>query len=190
MPASAPESTPHRRRPVCLTAGRLELQFQWRIDRWAHRLLCDGRSCWQSIEAVPAQDASMPLGVSPDWPASPAFTEVSLVETATGPALLAVGRAGRSHFSASLAAVQAEPDTIVAELACRVQEQPAWLGSAYQPLLDAGETGPSADWLAIRPAPVTDLQHPATITWAYYLTVAGIRAVPPASCEPHPFRAD
>lgn len=173
-----------------MTVGKLELQFRWESDRWSHRVSIAGRPCWQSVEATSNNAVFQQLGITPHWPASPVFTEVSLVATGTGPALLAVGRAGRSHFSASLAAAQAEPDTILAELACRLQEQPGWLGSAYQPLRGAGQTEPEADWVIIRPPVEVELQLPATVIWAYHLTPAGIRAVSPASCERLPFRSD
>jgi len=190
MPVSSSKPTPGHRSPVCLVAGRLELHFHWQIDRWAHRLLSDGQVYWQSIEGAPAIDAPGSRGISPNWPASPVFTEVSLIDTATGPAVLAVGRAGRSHFSASMAAAQAEPDTIVAELACRLQELPGWLGSTYQPLPVAGREPPAADWLAIRPPAMAQQRLPATITWSYLLAPTGIQVTPPASCEPFPFRSN
>jgi len=190
MSASTPNPTRHHRSPICLNAGRLELQFYWQADRWAHQLISEGITCWQSLEATLPEDASTPLGISPHWPASPVFTEVSLVNTTTGPALLAVGRAGRSHFSASMVASETEPDTIVAELACRLQEQPEWLGSTYQRLQAAGRDLPAADWVTIRPPAVAERPLPATVTWGYQLTATGIRATPPASCEPFPFRSN
>jgi len=190
MSASTPHPTRHHRSPICLNAGRLELQFHWQADRWAHQLLSEGITYWQSLEATLPVDTSASLGISPYWPASPVFTEVSLVDTATGLALLAVGRAGRSHFSASMAASRTEPDTIVAELACRLQEQPGWLGSAYQRLPAVRQDGPAADWLAIRPPTVTEQQFPTTVTWSYRLTRTEIQAAPPASCEPFPFRSN
>ncbi len=190
MSVSAPDPTPRHRGPICLAVGRLELQFHWRADRWAHHLFRDGVACWQSVENLPDLPISSSLGITVNWPASPVFTEVSLVETASGPALLAVGRAGRSHFSASLAAAPDSSDTIVAELACRLHEPPGWLGSTYQPLPPDGPAAPSAGWLAVRPPCPADLQLPATICWAYHLTPAGIRALPPASCGPLMFRSN
>jgi hypothetical protein len=166
------------------------VQFRWESDRWSHRVLVAGDPCWQSEELDEVTSTCQNLGISPQWPAAPVFTEISLIHTGNGPALLAVGRAGRSHFSASMAAALTEPDTIAAELACRLQEQPGWLGSTYQRLPAAGQTGACPAWLAIKPAAMAHLQVPATITWTYQLTAAGIRAVPPASCEQLSFRSD
>jgi len=177
-------------RPISLAAGKLEVQFRWESDRWSHRVLVAGGQGWQSVDSIAEPPAAEKLGISPHWPASPVFTEVSLIDTETGPALLAIGRAGRSHFSASLVASQAAADTIVAELACRLQERPGWLGSAYQPLPDAGQAAPEVEWMTIRPPGVTKLPLPSTVVWSYHLTPAGIRAVPPASCERLSFRSD
>ena len=190
MNAFTSNPTPEGRSLVRLVVGEVELQFHWQVDRWAHRLLHNGLVCWQSVEDTPAGNAVGTLDISAKWPASPVFTEVSLIDTATGPAVLAVGRAGRSHFSASMAAAQAEPDTIVAELACRLQEQPGWLGSMYQPRPASGRERPVADWLAIRPPAMAEQRLPATITWSYQLAPTGIRVTPPASCEPFPFRSN
>ena len=97
MSASTPHPTRHHRSPICLNAGRLELQFHWQADRWAHQLLFEGITYWQSLEATLPVDSSASLGISPYWPASPVFTEVSLVDTATGlalPILLVVALVG------------------------------------------------------------------------------------------------
>lgn len=157
-------------------------------DRWSHQLLIDGTPCWQSVEGVPSLPKGMVPGLSERWPASAVVTEVSRIEIAAGPALLAVGRAGRSHFSLSVAAT--EDDRLLFELACRLHEPPGWLGSVYRPLTAAGSVDPLADWHAISPAGVATAGVPATITWAYEFTPARIEACPPASCGRLVFPSD
>ena len=105
------------------------------------------------------------------WPASPPLVELSTVETSAGPAILAVGLAGRSHYSASIAPHPAEPDTLLFEIACRIKEPPAWLGSTYD----------MADEAVRVAAPATADDLPATVCWSYTAGPAGIRAVPPAA---------
>ncbi len=65
------------------------------------------------------------------WPASPPLQQCSVESATRGRQLgLAVGMAGKSHWSQS---VEADPAALglVFELACRVQQQPLWLGSSY-----------------------------------------------------------
>lgn len=71
-------------------------------------------------------------GTSADeWPTSPVLQSCSLQEIRPGHiAAFLVGMAGQSHWSASIEAVPGE-GTIVLDYACRVHEQPAWLGTTY-----------------------------------------------------------
>ena len=179
MPPPARPTTPTlQRQPVCLTVGRLEVRFDWRDDRWGHRFFIDGRAVWESVEG-----ASAAPSLSDRWPASPAFTEIMVTETAAGPALVAVGRAGRSHFSASLTAAAETVDTVLVEIACRLQEAPDWLGSTYRPLRQESEERPSVSLISIQPPPGAGSNLPATSSWSYRVGVSGFTAVPPASCE-------
>ena len=145
-------------------AGRVAVVFTWRTDRWSHAISIDGRPFADSLEDTAD-------GREGAWPASPPFVELSMLETAAGPALLAVGLAGRSHYSASIAPHPLEPDTLLFEIACRIKEPPAWLGSTYAV---AGEplriVGPGA----AEPLPTT-------VRWTYEVGPAGIRPVPPAA---------
>ena len=169
---------PPQRQPVSLTTGRLEVRFDWRDDRGGHRILNDGRPVWESVEGAAA---GPPL--SDRWPASPVFTEIMVTETASGPALVAVGRAGRSHFSASLTAATDTVDTVLAEIACRIQEPPDWLGSTYRPVRHESEERPSGSQISIQPPPGAGSNLPATSNWSYRVGQSGFTAVPPASCE-------
>lgn len=109
---------------MALTAGRLGLVFTWAGDRWRHAFEVDGRTLATSLEdTADTRD--------PSWPASPPLVELSTARVAAGIAILAVGRAGRSHFSASFTPRADAPDTILVEIACRVSQTPGWLGSTY-----------------------------------------------------------
>jgi len=80
---------------------------------------------------------------SPDdeWPPSPPLTTVeTLPGSSHAQALLLLGMAGRSHWSASIRI--SEPNrSIELEVACRIKEQPAWLGSSYRTMVAGEMTG-------------------------------------------------
>ncbi|MFM7207661.1 MAG: hypothetical protein ACKO4T_13450 [Planctomycetaceae bacterium] len=166
-PANAPLS--RARVPVSLVAGRTEAVFTWVGDRWRHRVSIEGRLLGVSLEgAEDGRDAA--------WPASPPLVEISVATLPGGPAVLAVGQAGRSHYSASFTPHPLEPDTLLVDAACRVRDRPMWLGTTYAV---GGETvridaGP-LDAGSIAPAP--GAAFPATIRWVYTLGPAGIRIV-------------
>lgn len=142
-----------------LAAGTTLVVFTRSGDRWEHEVrLADG-SVWRSVEG-PAGEAG-----DPRWPASPPVVELSMVRTAAEPVLLGVGKAGRSHFSLSVSACRAEPDTLVFDLACRIQKPATWLGSTY-----AAASGEICRLSAERGNP-----PPATIRWAYTAGPAGLR---------------
>jgi hypothetical protein len=165
MPPSvnpAPRQPPSPRQPPRLTTGCLSIVFTWQGDRWLHRILLADEVLLESVEGPCPDDGD------PRWPASPVLTEVSSVETATGPALLGVGLAGRSHFSASITADRLRPDTLVFEIACRIHEQPVWLGSTY--------TVPGELAAAPRIAASTDPSGPLprTVAWTYAIGPGGL----------------
>lgn len=148
--------------PPRLVAGRIELSFRWSGDRWSHSFAVRGvgqeavGASWHSVEG-PAGGLE-----DPAWPASPAITELSVVEAAG--AVVGVGRAGRSHFSVSFTADRTTPDSLLVECACRVDGPVGWVGSRYQ----AGEEAGGA-FVEI-PASIgeTDASTAArTIFWAY-----------------------
>jgi hypothetical protein len=162
-PASRPTG-PRVRPPLTIAAGRVAVVFTWQADRWGHAVSIDGRPLADSLEdTADGRDGT--------WPASPPLVELSTVETPAGPAILAVGLAGRSHYSASISPHPVEPDTLLVEIACRIKEPPTWLGSTYavagEPLRIAGPT-------AAEPLPTT-------LRWSYVVGPAGIRPVPPAA---------
>jgi hypothetical protein len=162
-PASDPPA-PRSRPSLALSAGRTGVVFVWQSDRWRHSVSIDGMPLAISLEHTAG-------GRDRSWPASPPLVELSTLETPNGPAILAVGLAGRSHYSASISPHPAEPDAMLFEIACRIKEPPVWLGSTYDM---AGEAV-----LVTAPKPGDGL--PATICWSYVVGPAGIRAVPPAA---------
>jgi hypothetical protein len=120
-----------------LTAGSLRVKFVRCGDRIGH-----------VIERVAAGDVRELLTSregSPDerWPASPPVQELEPAVRSPVPTTLPpeapqvvwlIGRAGASHWSASVEAQS--DDSITFDVACRLREPPDWLGSRYR-LLDA-----------------------------------------------------
>ncbi|MGI9176300.1 MAG: hypothetical protein ACR2IT_00395 [Pirellulales bacterium] len=164
-----PAATPRGRAAVILTAGRTELAFQWIGDRWEHGVTVDGELVARSVEGTTD-------GGDPRWPASPVFVELSQLMARGRPAILAVGLAGRSHFSASVVPATAKPDTLLFEIACRLQEVPVRLGSTY-----ACNDGP-----VHMAAAVDSSRLPGTIQWAYTIGPEGIRVTGPADATEAP----
>lgn len=153
------------RTPVALVAGALVVTCEWAGDRWRHRVAHRGRPVVESVEGPGP-------GGDPRWPASPALQEVSSVEAAGRPALLAVGAAGRSHFSASVTPDPRLADTVLVEVACRIVEPAAWLGSTYR--VAGGD--------AVRIEAAGGGSAPATVRWSYRIGPAGL--TPAAGDEP------
>jgi len=130
MPPPVPSRSP---RPLTLSSGQIEVLFTWHGDRWHHSLhlrQADGTfrpACLQTAPATPDED--------PNWPSSPALVELAEVSGPQGAAVVGVGKAGKTHFSAS---ITAERDGgICFEIACRLTAPPGWLGSTY-----AASSGP------------------------------------------------
>jgi hypothetical protein len=137
------------------------VRFAWSGDRWQHVVTAADGRCWRSIEGPG------PPAADPRWPASPALVEVSLVVAGARPAVLAVGLAGRSHFSLSVVACPDRPDTLLFEAACRIAEPAGWLGSTYDG--DRGREQVAAD---------RTIPPPATIRWSYRIGPAGLEPLP------------
>jgi hypothetical protein len=148
---------------LCLAAGPVEVVFVREGDRWTHEVRCRGATVCASVEGA------WPAAGDPRWPASPALQEVTAAPPGARPALLAVGHAGRSHYAASVAADPGAADTLVFEFACRVVEQPGWLGSTYR----LPGAGPEPVRIAAAD-PGGDL--PRTVRWSYRIGPEGIVA--------------
>ncbi len=161
--AHARDRQPATPRPAPrLAAGALCVEFEWTGDRWRHRVLHAGAVLLESVEGPLHPDGD------PRWPASPVLTEVSQVDAGGRMALVGVGLAGRSHFSASITADRERPETLVFELACRIQEGPSWLGSTYRM---AGAVDAAAR-IPADAAPTGPL--PRTVAWSYTIGPGGI----------------
>lgn len=106
----------------------IRLLFDHHDDRWGHRWFLESGATttelMRSLEGTPDQD----------WPSSPPLQEVSRHSLDRGDALLCVGMAGKSHWSASFSV---EPgsgaDAVKSDLAClqKQLDQNAQLGSTY-----------------------------------------------------------
>ena len=153
-----------------ITIGDTTIAFDWQSDRWGHRVTIDGRLVAESVEG-PDSGAG-----DPRWPASPVLTEVTPATAGGRPAIVGVGLAGRSHFSASFAPHPTLADTVLVEIACRVQEPPVWLGSTYR----------AADGRLVRMVASHTAAGglPRTIQWSYLCGSRGIVAATGAACDP------
>ncbi|MBX9790687.1 MAG: hypothetical protein K2Y37_17355 [Pirellulales bacterium] len=166
-----------------LTAGSLRVRFVRRGDRFAHFVeqVVDDRAVvlLESIEGTAAEH----------WPASPPVQEL---EPAAGPRagqslgdqsqiVWLIGRAGASHWSAS---VEALPSGIVTfDIACRVHSAPDWLGSRYrvhdvpggerlsiEPLADCQLASTDGRSELVVVAEIVGDTLPRTIRWRYRIS--------------------
>ena len=160
--------SPTSRPPVQLRAGQTVAEFKWSGDRWTHQITTGGSDGWTTL------DGPHPPADDPRWPASPVLVELSRVavphSAAAGDqamAIVGVGLAGRSHFSASIAPDAHTADAIRFEIACRLHESPGWLGSTYR--------------MGDRMVQLTVLDEstslPRTVVWSYSIGPKGIVAV-------------
>jgi hypothetical protein len=119
-----------------LATQSLRVEFQRRGDRFVHqvsRFFPDGTG-----GLLISQDGR------PDetWPASPALQSLHLETRPSGVQFaMLIGMAGRSHWSMSVKA-DAQQNRLVFDVACRVHEQPIWLGSTYSSLHQHGSAWP------------------------------------------------
>lgn len=136
----------------------LRVVFIKRADRWRHM-----------IERVAGEQATLVLqsqegDASAAWPASPPFQELSDETLPDGRRVLfLVGRAGTSHWSASIEAAL-DPPRLIFDIACRHTQPPEQLGSAYVVAAPAVELTP-LDGLA-------SVQTQATLTQVIPTTIA------------------
>lgn len=161
--------SPTNRPTVQLVAGPTAAEFSWTCDRWAHRIRIEGTGAeadWISL------DGPCPPVDDPRWPASPVLVELSRVNLPGGtgggsPAVVGVGLAGRSHFSASIVVDPRDSGTIRFEIACRLHEHPVWIGSTYRHGNRLVRLTPLDDSTAL----------PRTVVWAYSIGPTGLSGV-------------
>ena len=115
----------------------IKLVFEQSDDRWTHYWRSSTQTCQHafltSLEGTPDQD----------WPASPPLQNVSRHALEQGDALLCVGMAGKSHWSASYSIETANqsgrPKWVKSDLACLRKDNliegvsgSTFVGSTYQ----------------------------------------------------------
>ena len=166
---------PTSRPPVQLATGPTAAVFTWNGDRWAHRITTGEATTWTSL------DGPCPPANDPRWPASPVLVELSRVsvprgDAAGGEAIVGVGLAGRSHFSASISPDPNDAGVIRFEIACRLHEPPGWIGSTYR----------QGDHL-FRLTPFDNSTTlPRTVVWAYSIGPTGMTSISGAAVSTSP----
>jgi len=112
--------------PIILEAAGLRLEFIRLGDRYAHRIMAvDAGKFTPLLESVEG-------AANDDWPVSPPWQEVHCEHRAGGVQVaLTVGKAGKSHWSASFELDSAGSLTV--DVACRTATAPIRLGSEYLP---------------------------------------------------------
>lgn len=116
--------------PLVATAGSWQLccHFHALGDRVGHRIVAIDPA-GRSIDLVESIEVD---AISDDWPPSPPLQDLSVEEIEGEPTALAVGRAGRSHWSSSIQTVSDGEAALVFDIACRCEANPQRLGSAYR----------------------------------------------------------
>jgi hypothetical protein len=113
---------------VVIECGLLRIEFVWSADRYNHRILTSaphGEYSLTSREGRPDEK----------WPPSPPLQSLHLEDRPGGIRIaMLVGMAGRSHWSMSVEADRTH-SRLLFDVACRVFEEPVWLGSRYDCLL-------------------------------------------------------
>jgi hypothetical protein len=107
----------------------LRVTFFWRVDRYAHRIeRIEGGVAVPLIESIEGSDLDR-------WPPSPPLQQLSMETLPDGRAVaLLVGMAGSSHWSMT-AEREANETSLLFDVACRIKEDGAILGSTYRSLL-------------------------------------------------------
>lgn len=165
MPSS---SRPAKPRPaIHVTLAGVELRFDWQGDRWAHTVRFDGAADEQAVEGWHSIEG--PGGGDERWPDSPVFVELNTHSVAGSIAVIGLGLAGRSHFSASVAGDPAFPGAIRFDIAARIHEAPLHLGSTYE---SKGDSRPIL--VRVEPIPSPDDVLPRTVEWSYRIGPHGI----------------
>ena len=151
------------------------MRFERVGDRWHHSVTVRGSPsvAWRSVEGPAGDDAR--------WPASPAFVEVTRLGATPDAPLMAVGQAGRTHFSAVVLADAAAPGTIRFDVAARIHDTPLGLGSTYARIPGGGPVD-SAGPPPLRVVPDPDGETlPRTCRWSYRFGPEGLVACGGAS---------
>ena len=168
--------TPHVLETKAVNGRHLRCTFSSAGETFAHAIeWSDGDATHSVLTSVDGQRESA-------WPASPPWQELHVHEQADGsPAVMLVGRAGRSHWSMSVT-VDSKGDGFLFDVACRLRETPKFLGNTYRaidkreslrispaacgdgPLATVEERGES---VVIDATPIAESR--GTIRWAYVI---------------------
>jgi hypothetical protein len=93
-------------------------------DRWSHRVvLCNGDAETVLLTSVEGDDQQT-------WPPSAPLQDISHHDLPGGEAVLGVGMAGKSHWSASVSVIQ--DNAIFFDMACLIKQSGAAVGSQYR----------------------------------------------------------
>ena len=102
----------------------LRLTFSWTGDRYAQQVdYCGPLGTTPLLTSLEGNDQAV-------WPASPPLQQLTFEERPRGPIALLIGMAGSSHWSVSVETDTARAE-IVFDVACRMSQQPLFLGSTY-----------------------------------------------------------
>ena len=102
----------------------LRLTFSWTGDRYAQQVdYCGPTGTTLLLTSLEGNDQAV-------WPPSPPLQQLTFEERPRGPIALLIGMAGTSHWSVSVETDTARAE-IVFDLACRMSQQPRFLGSSY-----------------------------------------------------------
>jgi hypothetical protein len=111
--------------PITLRVRGVSVVLSRITDRYRHDVLIttdEARVLLASVEGADDQA----------WPPSPPFQELHTRQSSEGiDAALLIGRAGRSHWSASIE-VDPSQETVFFDIACRSSGPIDWLGSRYR----------------------------------------------------------
>lgn len=119
---------------------QLQLRFEFVGDRFRHALYACPAAANDGLIVEPAAPhallcSSVEGTATDDWPSSPAFQEVSLEPIGGQLVALATGKAGCSYWSASVAAIEGNPEQASPgfefDVAVRTQQPAQFLGSTY-----------------------------------------------------------
>lgn len=154
-------------RSILLSVGATEVRFERVGDRWHHAVaLGDGAAIWRSVEGPGSAGGD-------HWPASPVFVEVTRLGSAPDSPVMAVGQAGRTHFSAVILPDGAGPGAVRFDLAARINESPLALGSTYRIVAAAGPAPPPGGPFRVLPVD-PERSLPRTVRWSYLFSAAGL----------------
>ncbi len=113
--------------PVILVSGGLSIVLSRTADRFCHEVVLttdEARVVLASLEGTDDQA----------WPASPPLQELHLQPSDKGANAMLVGRAGRSHWSASIELDRSQ-EAVSFDVACRASGPIERLGSGYRSLV-------------------------------------------------------